>query len=526
MKALYVRILVAAWFLLPSPTLAEETPIKVGFEKQLFLDGYLISNMDNVNRVLHQPKKHPQNPILLPEKPWEGRSINPYLVVFDQNEKTWKLWYTGFGVHKSLPGLEDLEKVVGLHGRKGAVVVPGLDIRSRHDGDLNVYAECYAISKDGIHFARPPLGLIAFPGSHEKTNLVPYRPAFRDDHDPDPQRRFKATIGTGDASAGVGIAWSPDGLHWTQHPDNPVMDEPIGGGMIIWDDRIKKYVGYFRPRPFLAYPRRGRIRVVGRSTSPDFIHWTLPQENVVLAPDEKDDPGIEFYRMSVHQYEGCYIGFLWIYHNITSSRNPEPRGWDQTIDCQLAFSRDGRHWIRVSDRQTFMPKGPPGGWDELEVYPTGMINRNNEIWIYYGGSLSGHGYRFSDSRSTLVEGRKVVGGIGLAKLRLDGFVSIRAGEEEGTMTTRIIEFSGQRRLIANASAKGGYVIAEVLDRFGKPLAGYGRHDCVPLEGDFLESEIDWKTGKSLTGLVGKPIRLRFIMKNADLYSFRLTKSIR
>ena len=526
MKALYVRILVASWFLLPSPTLAEETPIKVGFEKQLFLDGYLISNMDNVNRVLHQPKKHPQNPILLPEKPWEGRSINPYLVVFDQNEKTWKLWYTGFGVHKSLPGLEDLEKVVGLHGRKGAVVVPGLDIRSRHDGDLNVYAECYAISKDGIHFARPPLGLIAFPGSHEKTNLVPYRPAFRDDHDPDPQRRFKATIGTGDASAGVGIAWSPDGLHWTQHPDNPVMDEPIGGGMIIWDDRIKKYVGYFRPRPFLAYPRRGRIRVVGRSTSPDFIHWTLPQENVVLAPDEKDDPGIEFYRMSVHQYEGCYIGFLWIYHNITSSRNPEPRGWDQTIDCQLAFSRDGRHWIRVSDRQTFMPKGQPGDWDELEVYPTGMINRNNEIWIYYGGSLSGHGYRFSDSRSTLVEGRKVVGGIGLAKLRLDGFVSIRAGEEEGTMTTRIIEFSGQRRLIANASAKGGYVIAEVLDRFGKPLAGYGRHDCVPLEGDFLESEIDWKTGKSLTGLVGKPIRLRFIMKNADLYSFRLTKSIR
>ena len=115
---------------------------------------------------------------------------------------------------------------------------------------------------------------------------------------------------------------------------------------------------------------------------------------------------------------------------------------------------------------------------------------------------------------------------GKANRLVDGFVSIRAGEEEGTMTTRIIEFSGQRRLIANASAKGGYVIAEVLDRFGKPLAGYGRHDCVPLEGDFLESEIDWKTGKSLTGLVGKPIRLRFIMKNADLYSFRLTKSIR
>jgi len=83
-----------------------------------------------------------------------------------------------FNWHKSLPGFEDLEKIVRLHGRKGVVVVPGVNIRRRYDGSLNVYAQCYEISKNGIHFERPHLNLVAFPGSHEKTNLVHYRPSF------------------------------------------------------------------------------------------------------------------------------------------------------------------------------------------------------------------------------------------------------------------------------------------------------------------------------------------------------------
>lgn len=64
------------------------------------------------------------------------------------------------------------------------------------------------------------ISLAPYPGLDQKTNLAPRMPAMYDAHDPDSQKRYKAVIGTGDASSCVGIAWSPDGLQWTDHPDN------------------------------------------------------------------------------------------------------------------------------------------------------------------------------------------------------------------------------------------------------------------------------------------------------------------
>ncbi len=505
--------------------------IEIGLKRQLFLDDHLIGRMDNVYRVLHQPEKHPENPILVPEHPWEGTGASPHMVIYDENDGLYKLWYTCFKVHDSLPGFEDLEKVDGVHGND-SVEVPGLDIRQRKGGPLNVYSHCYAVSTDGVHFEKPPLGLAPFPGSDEKTNLCPRKPAMYDPHDADPQKRFKAVIGTGDRSQRVGVAFSPDGLHWTDHPENPVLDRGLGAGRVIWDARLNAYVGYFRPMPWLVYPERGPrgIRVLGRCTSPDFIHWTLPQDDVVLVPDDQDDTGIEFYNMPFFEYEDCYIGFLWIYYNYTHTGNTDPEtggrpsdaeGLDKLMDAQLAFSRDGHAWTRVCDRQLLMACGKAGDWDEMEIHPTGMVERGDELKIYYSGKVRGHGQRLSRVRDTIVEGREVTGAVGLATLRLDGFVSVNAGDAGGELLTRPFDPGRGKKVFVNARAARGSVEVEVLDEYAEPLTGFSREDAVPFAGDAIDHEVQWKERRAIQGLEGAPIRLRFVMKDAELYSFRV-----
>ena len=505
--------------------------LKISSKRQLFLDDHIIGRMDNVHRVLHQPEKHPENPVLVPEYPWEGIGASPHMAIYDEEEGITRLWYTCHKNHDSLPGFEDLSKVDGIHG-KNAVEVPGLDIRHRKGGPWSVYSHCYATSTDGVHFEKPPLGLVPFPGTDARTNLCPHKPAMHDPDDPDPEKRFKAVIGTGDSSERMGISWSPDGLHWTDHPDNPVLDKGLGAGRVIWEESLNQYVGYFRPMPWLVYPERGPrgIRVLGRSTSPDFIQWTLPQDDVVLVPDDQDDTGIEFYNMALFKYEDCYIGFLWIYYNYTHTGNSDPitggrpsdaEGLDKLMDSQLAFSRDGHVWTRVCDRQLFMGCGKPGNWDEMEIHPSGMVERDGELKIYYTGRIDGHGQRKSRVTETIVEGREVTGAVGLATLRLDGFVSVNAGKAGGELMTRPFDPGTGEKIFMNANAPKGRIAVEVLDQYAEPLEGFAREVAIPFTGDAIDYEVQWKERSALEGLNGSPIRLRFVMKNAELYSFRI-----
>ena len=73
---------------------------------------------------------------------------------------------------------------------------------------------CYAVSKDGIHWEKPELGLAEFEGA-TSNNIVTRRRGvagiYKDDRDPDTARRYKMFFS---ASRGTFVAFSPDGLHW------------------------------------------------------------------------------------------------------------------------------------------------------------------------------------------------------------------------------------------------------------------------------------------------------------------------
>ena len=177
--------------------------------------------------------------------------------------------------------------------------------------------------------------------------------------------------------------------------------------------------------------------------SDDFVNWTDPED--VLAPDAHDPPAVEFYGMPVFRYAGHYLGLLYVFH--TRVEEPIQRNFRNfgPIDVQLASSRDGINWDRAGDREPFIPNGPPGSIDAGEIFVArGPVAVDDELWFYYSPSATEHG----------VTGRS--GPICLAKLRRDGFVSVDAGDETGTLVTKPFHCEGGP-LTINAAARGGLV---------------------------------------------------------------------
>ena len=136
------RLLLLALTLLLLPSCqpgapAEPGPIReIDSRVQLFVDDHLVADSDRVWRSLTgayntRPRKVAENPIIKPDRPWEGYLVlQPGSAIYDEEEQIFKLWYNTFG-------------------------------KSRNT-DIREFL-CYATSKDGIHWEKPELGIVEFP---------------------------------------------------------------------------------------------------------------------------------------------------------------------------------------------------------------------------------------------------------------------------------------------------------------------------------------------------------------------------
>ena len=186
------------------------------------------------------------------------------------------------------------------------------------------------------------------------------------------------------------------------------------------------------------------------------------------------------------------------------------------MDTQLTFSRDGRQWTRVGNRHLFMV-GTPGTWDEKRIYLDDAVVVDDEVRLYYRGSNIPH-RGIGDLMGTERNGQTLIGdALGMATLRLDGFASISAQEEEGSLTTNPFHFDGGELRI-NANAARGVIEVEALTIYGEPIAGLTRADCQPISTDGVDQEVVWNGGGKLGGQ-SQPVRLRFHMRDARLFSF-------
>ena len=71
----------------------------------------------------------------------------------------------------------------------------------------------------------------------------------------------------------------------------------------------------------------------------------------------------------------------------------------------------------------------------------------------------------------------------------------------------------------STSAAGGLRV-EIQDGKGQPIPGFSLEECSEIIGDEISRIVSWKKGSEVGSLAGKTIRLRFVMKDADLYSLR------
>jgi hypothetical protein len=484
--------------------------------KELFLDNYALAGVDNVKRQLHQP--HKEGPVLRPDQPWEGGSIQIRMgPSWNPQEKLWMMFYCDGG---------------------------------------------YATSRDGLHWEKPLLGLQSYKGSKQNNLMIPettyedgsfydsaghfdtkiYRiregdgksigPVFYDPKDPDPNRRYKG-FGTDKPFGDLYPAISRNARQWEllRTSSIPSQDEYH----LFQDTSRNLYVATVK----LGGPYG---RSVYLAVSKDFEHWTDSHECLIFHADKRDqglgaaqvqmhlhNPALrqptinrpeeyktDIYNLPVFAYQGLYVGMPTVFNHSGNTKDNS----DGFSMVELAVSRDLVHWERVGNREKFIPLSPLEGGKNYDVAQLLAANQpiitDTEIWFYYTGiKWREHP---SDPKTGKDEPATDTGAICLARLRLDGFVSLDAGATEGTVLTKPLIMEG-KNLYLNVEAPQGEVRAEILDGEGKKvLPGFSGQECIPVRGDSLNTELKWKKA-AVSTLVGKAVRLRFILRNASLYAF-------
>ncbi|MBN1349433.1 hypothetical protein JXJ21_08490 [candidate division KSB1 bacterium] len=461
-------------------------PIQLSSDEQLFLDDTLIERAENITRRVN-PAQKLGAPILRADRPWEGGLALLFgTAMFDSSDALYKMWYYCDGGHVA-----------------------------------------YAVSKDGLHWEKPELGVISRDG--QPTNLVIERSSFghfyelfgvlKDEAEPDAARRYKMAFvsiqreysgeheGTHHRTQrrGLGVAASPDGIHWTLENDF-ASDDICDISRFFRDERQQRYVLYGRTK-LMPENNDGRWRLWGwgravtRLESRDFLNWSTGE--LVYAAEAFDPEGTEIYSMSVFPYAGGYVGLVQLFYGLPTQGN---------LDFQLSFSRDGRQFTRVLPREPFIPEGKIGDWDRFNISLGNMppVVVGDEFWFYYSGRTYRHGpYKGKDS------GEKT-GAIGLAKIKRGRFLSLEASFDSGRVVTKPLLLSGSK-LLVNANTAFGTLQVEVLDQTGNTLPGW-RTRIQKSDGVDIPVIFD---GGSLEQFAGQPVRLRFTLINAQLYGFRV-----
>jgi len=210
------------------------------------------------------------------------------------------------------------------------------------------------------------------------------------------------------------------------------------------------------------------------------------------------------YNNTAFRYEGLYLGWLQIYYH-----HQDP--YLSRLELELIYSRDGREWHRMPGRETVLPVGPDGSWDRANQSAANgrPIRVRDRLYMYYGGRTYYH---------SPYKGGDVTCSIGLATLRVDGFVSLDASPMGGTLTTKPLVLDGSR-LFVNCESEWGHLRVEVLDEQGQPTDGFGRDDCDDITADGVRLPVSWRGKADLEALGGRMAQLRFHLHNARLYSF-------
>ncbi|MSU50314.1 MAG: glycosyl hydrolase family 32 [Opitutus sp.] len=473
-------------------------PIDLG--RQLLVDDFLIERTD-LQRVFHQPRKFEGNPVLKPETALElNGGICPTAapfsdgVFYDPKDQLYKMWY--------------------MAGWMGRVAL--------------------ATSKDGLKWQRPDFGVV------EHTNQVVAREGLRDgasvwlDHDAaNLQERYKMFIydraaligGTGRGN----LLTSPDGVNWSwrgqtgKTRDNTTMFYNPFRKVWVFSHRTRsankeqwRVRGYWENRNFLA----------GLDDWDDYepVFW--------VGPDKLDRPhpeighATQIYKVDAVGYESLMLGLVQVHYgppNEVVARLGVPKLTELTV----AFSRDGFHWDRPERTSFIGATMRRGSWERAYVSSAGGVCLvvGDQLYFYYtafeGDETRTRTTPDGTTGKNLHErwtGMYAKASTGLAILRRDGFASMEAPQQEGSLVTRPVRFQG-KHLFVNVACPQGALRVEVLDENEKPIAPFALGNCETIAVDSTIHAVRWRGGDDLSALAGRNVRFRFTLRNGSLFSF-------
>jgi hypothetical protein len=387
--------------------------------------------------------------------------------------------------------------------------------KAGQDGSTNEVT-CTAESADGIAWTKPALGLFEVAGTRSNNVVLagnaPFSHNFAPFLDTRPGvpagERFKAVAGT--SATGLHVFASEDGLRWRRWRDQPVLTAGAfdSQNVAFWSESERCYVLYFRTwtkGEFEGY------RTISRTTSRTFTEWTPP-----VSMTFGDTPIEHLYTSQTHPYfraPHLYVATAMRFLPGRRVLTPEQAAAlgvakdyaGDVAETVFMTSRGGNAYTRLF-LEGFIRPGPDlGNWasraglSALGVVPTGPA----EMSLY----KQAH-YAQPDCRLLRYA------------LRTDGFVSVNAPFQGGTMTTRLFRFQGRELCLNFATGAAGGVRAEIMDEAGLPVPGFGIGDAVEQVGDEIERVVRWKGGTDVGRLSGRPIRLRFALRDADLFALR------
>jgi hypothetical protein len=461
-------------------TAAADDVADIGSRRELFVDDYLIDRLSGTALRLHEPVE--REAALRFDKPWEGPFCGYVTVLKDGGR--YRAYYRG------LP-------------------------EAKKDGS-NFEVTCYAESRDGIRFTKPDLGIYEVHGT-TKNNVIladaaPCSHNFSPFIDTKPgvpaAARYKAVAGTSKSGL-IGFV-SADGIHWKKLREKPLITEGAfdSQNLVFWSEREECYCCYLRTWSEGGW---GGYRWVSRCTSKDFLNWTAP-----VGMKKGDAPWEHIYTNQTLPYYRAPHIYLSVCarfmpgRRVISEEEADAIGIvsDYDGDCSdnvLMSSRGGTRYDRTFMEALIKPGIGFANWTSRTNYPAwGIVPINGkEMSIYVQ-------HNYAQPSACLVR----------YSLRPDGFVSVNAPYAGGEMLTRPLRFSGSELRLNYATSAAGVIRVEIQDAAGKALAGFRAEDCAEIIGNMTDRPVRWKGGGDVSALAGEAVRLRFVMKDADLYAIR------
>ena len=369
------------------PAYFRGTPDDPGHDLHLFLDDFAIEDRWDATRVQNEAVRHPHNPVLVADLPWERTAAGPN-VLHDEEENLFRMWYVL---------------------ASSSVWTKELSGRARAADEYGAYLMSYAESDDGVHWRKPLTDRFPYRG-YDRTNIVltgrercqefsvTWTPAPMADRgrfmcvykDVGHREYAQADLNDYPVKDAVCLAFSDDGVDWRIYEGNPIHPALDSKYNLYWDARLEHWI--MSGRPFARAATEQLQRLIGRALrsgqaltlaggigageevpgtaeagiagigragavenvrtrisihlSPDLKTWYPPRE--VLMPDAADDSEQMFFdHMTMQPYGSQYLGYLGV----------QPRDGTGHSWIELTASPDGMQWYRPRDRKPFLPRG-------------------------------------------------------------------------------------------------------------------------------------------------------------------------